>query len=143
MLLGDAVNVGAQAQRQLRHVERCSTARGFLQIQKILLCLQNALHQIRRRGILQIEKPGLPGKHSRKVFHRKTIVPGRHWSVGREDAFTADLFDVLATDGFPSRLGSFFVEQLQRKQRGVAFVHVVAREVVVAQRVENAHASDS
>src|SRR3989442_4518923 len=95
------------------------------------------------RGILQIEKPGLPGKHSRKVFHRKTIVPGRHWSVGREDAFTADLFDVLATDGFPSRLGSFFVEQLQRKQRGVAFVHVVAREVVVAQRVENAHASDS
>ena len=60
-----------------------------------------------------------------------------------EDALAADLFNVLAADGFASLFCGFFVEQLQREQRRVAFVHVVAGQVVVAKGAENADASDS
>ena len=59
-----------------------------------------------------------------------------------EDALAPDLFNVFAADGFASGLCSFFIEQLQREQSRVAFVHVVAGEVVVAEGAENTHASD-
>ena len=143
MLLGDSVDVGAQAERQLRHVEGCPAARRFLQVQKILFRLQNTFHQIRRGSVLQIEEPSLARKHAREIFHRKTVVPRGHRSMGGEDALAADPFNVLAADGFASLFCGFFVEQLQREQRRVAFVHVVAGEVVVAKGVENADASDS
>src|SRR5438093_12603350 len=116
VLLGDSVDVCAQAQGQLRHVEGCPAARRFLQVQKILFRLQNALHQIRRGSILQIEKHSLARKHAREVFDRKTVVRRGHRSMGGEEEIAADLSNVLAADQLASLFSGFYVEQLQLMQ---------------------------
>ena len=59
-----------------------------------------------------------------------------------ENALAADFFDVLATNGSAPRLLSFFSQQFQRKQPGVALIHVESREVVIAQRAQHAHAAN-
>ena len=60
-----------------------------------------------------------------------------------EDALAADFFDVRAPDGRAPRLLGLFAKQFEGEKRGVALVHVVARQVVVAKRPQDAHPPDS
>ena len=58
---------------------------------------------------------------------------GGNWGVSREDTFAANFFDVVAVDGFASSPGCFFAKEFECEKRGVAFVHVIARDIVVAE----------
>ena len=67
---------------------------------------------------------------------------GRNRRVRGEHALIANSFDVLAAYGSAPSLLRFFPKQLQRQQRRMPFIHVVARQVGVAQGIEHAHAAD-
>ena len=117
--------------------------RSLLHIRKILLGLQNPLHQIRRRRILQIEKSILIGKRARQILHRKAIVSRGNRSVRRKNAFAPHLLDVFAANRSPPGFFRFLTQQFQRQQRRMAFVHVVARQFGISQRAKHAHATDT
>ena len=63
--------------------------------------------------------------------------------MGGEDAFAADGFDVLMVERVPARRERLLVEQLHGEQAGVAFVHVEAREFMVAEFAQHPHAADA
>ena len=111
VLLGDAVHVRTQAQRKLRHVHGSALSRGFLQAGDVLLRLQNSLHQVRSGGVTQVEKVHLLGKHARQVFHRKPVMSGRNGRMRGENAFAADVLNILAADRSAPRLLRLLTQQ--------------------------------
>jgi hypothetical protein len=115
VLFGDAVDVGAETKRQVRHVEMCAAGGSFLQIRIVLLGLQRALHKIGNRGILQIEEFALLRENASEVFDGKAIVTGGNRRVRGEHTLGADFFDVIAIDSRAARFSGFRAEQFERE----------------------------
>ena len=68
----------------------------------------------------------------------------RHRRVGGKHAFAAHFLHVVAREGASCpRLLRLFIEQFDRQQARVAFVHVEAVDVAVAQRPQHPHAADA
>ena len=143
VLLGDAVDVRAETQCELRHVDGGAALRRFLQARKILPCLQDPFHQIGGRSVFQVQELRPIRKGARQIFHRKAVVTRGNRRVRGENALAANFLDVLSTDGRAPGFLGLFAEELQGEKRRVALVHVVARELVVAQRAQHAHSPDA
>ena len=73
------------------------------------------------------------GKGACKEFDGKAVVAGGNGSMSREDTLAANFFDVAAVDGFASSPGRFLAQEFEREKRSVAFIHVIARDVIVAE----------
>ena len=133
VLPGHAVNISAQIQSQVSHVDAGAQARRFLQIRIILLGAQDALDEVSRRGVLEVEKLDLLGEDASEVFDGEPVMPCRDRGVGGEHAHASNFFYVLTVNTSSSRFGGLGSEQFQREERGVAFVHVISRQVCIAQ----------
>jgi hypothetical protein len=63
--------------------------------------------------------------------------------VRGEDTLFAHGVDVLVSDRLPVGLKHGFVEKLENKQAGMAFVHVEAIQSVVSKRAQHPYAADA
>ncbi len=70
-------------------------------------------------------------------------MPGRHRGVGREDAHVVHRREVLADDFTPPVASRLVAQELEDQQGRVALVHVVAVELIVAQRLQHTHTADT
>src|SRR5580765_4885329 len=70
-------------------------------------------------------------------------MPGRHRSMGGEDASLPDGGEVGDRNMRPLRLASFFPQQLQREQAGMSLVHVEAIDALEAECTQHAHSADA
>ena len=68
-------------------------------------------------------------------------MPRRHRGVGGEDAFIPHRLDILSRNGLLA--GPLLVQELQGEQPGMALVHVVPLDAVVAQGPQHADSADS
>lgn len=118
--LGDAVDVVAQVEREERHVQHA-------------LAAEDLLHLIHLA----------PPEHARHQLHRKLVVPRRHRCVRREDAELPHGFDILVRDGSAASAPRGLVEQLQREEARVAFIHVKAVELPKAKPAQHPRAADA
>ena len=76
-------------------------------------------------------------------LHRELVVPGWHRCVRRENALLPHRLDVLRLDQLAVGFARPLIEQFGRQQAGMTFVHVEAREAVVAQRAQHPHPADA
>ena len=110
MLLCHAVDVMAQIERQERHVQHIAAAKYIFHFFDFL----SAEHLMHQR-------------------HRKLIVSGGHRRVRREDTFFAHRLNVVAIRRcLPGRAG-FLIQELQREQTRVAFVHVITLDLAMTE----------
>ena len=68
---------------------------------------------------------------------------GGHGGVRGENALPPHRLDVLRADQLAVVLARAFIEQFDRQQAGVAFVHVEAGEVIVAEGAQHPHPADA
>ncbi len=115
VLLGHTIDVLAETQRQVGHVQMSAACRSFLQIRIVLLGLQRALHKLRNGSVLKIEKFALLREDARQVFDRKAVVASGNGRVRGENALGTDFFYVFAIDGRSPSIYSFLAEQFQRE----------------------------
>src|SRR5262245_48138484 len=57
------------------------------------------------------------------------IVPRRNWSMSRKNTLPPDCLDILGRDGGSARFSAFLVQQFDREQTGMPFIHVKAGNV--------------
>src|SRR2546430_1159970 len=114
-----------------------------LRARKIFSPSQGRLLQNAPVASLQKKKIPFPRKYAREEFHRKAVMPGGNGRVRGEDTLVPDFINVLATNGVASGSLRFFAKQFKSQQRRVPFIHVVARQVVVAESAQHAHAADA
>ena len=120
MLLGYAVHVMAEIQRQIRHIQQITAAKDIAHV-VYLTATENTVHKIQG----------------------KLILTRRHRRVGCKDAFFSHCLYVGEDNGLPAMLLSFLIQQLDRKQTGVPFVHMESLDLVVAQGAEHLHPADT
>ena len=68
---------------------------------------------------------------------------GDHRRMRREHAFFAHGLNVIAVRHLPPGALSLFIQQLQRKQTRMAFVHMVAGDLLMTEGAQHAHAADA
>ena len=92
MLLGHAVDVVAEIEGEIGHIQFAFTAENFMHFQNVA-STHNASHQL----------------------VRKFVMPGRYRSVSSENASMPNGLHVSVVDSVTTKLGRTFVEQLQAK----------------------------
>src|SRR4029077_19567276 len=95
MLLGHPVDVSAEVERNVRHIQGRACPRGLLQIRKSLFRLQHSLQESRGGRICQIEKTTLVWKYSRQILHWEAVMTRWHRRMCCEYAFVAHLLDIF------------------------------------------------
>src|SRR5450432_3048448 len=60
-----------------------------------------------------------------------------------ENALAANFFDVVGANGGAAGSSSFGFEKFEGQEGGVAFVHVITRQRIVAEGAKHAHATDT
>ncbi len=120
VLFGNSVHIMAQVERQKSQVQEIAAAKDILHLFDFMSA-ENLIHQ----------------------RDRELIVTGGHRRVRRKHAFFSDRLDIIAVRRRPSGALSLFIQQLERKQARVAFVHVVAGDVAMSQCAQHAHAADT
>src|SRR6266568_2144540 len=120
MLLGDAVDVMAQVEREVGHVQLAGATEDFVHVEEV----------------------GAP-KDAPNVVERKSVVAGWHGSMRGEDTLPLDCLHILVVEAVAVKPSRPFVQQLQYEQCGVALVHVKAADFMVAERAEHPHAADA
>ena len=103
MLHGHSVGVARETERNQGHVQQT-----FVETTK--------LFQTRR---------AVAAENATRLFHRKSIVAGWNWRVRGEHAFAAHLCDVRLRCRPQRTTAELALQQRQRQQRSMAFVHVI------------------
>ena len=120
VFLGDAVDVIAEVQGKMGHVEQAVIAEDILHLRKFL-----------------------PPQHADRQLQGKLVVAGGHGRVRGEDAQLPDRAYIVVREGLPAVTRGLFVQQRQGQQRGMAFVEVKARDGIMAERPQHPHAADA
>ncbi len=81
-------------------------------------------------------------KNTDRLLHREPVVPGRHRRVRRKDTLAAHLLDIHLGRRAQRAAAQLCLEQRQRQQRSVSFIHVIDVDVQ-AQRIGHAHAAQT
>jgi hypothetical protein len=118
--LGDAVDVVAEVQREVGHVE----------------------HAVAAEDLAHLEDLG-PADHLPRQVQRELIVAGGHRSMGSEHALPAHPRYVTWLEALAATCPGCLVQKLQGEQRRMALVHVEALDGPIAQRPQHAHAADA
>ena len=119
---GHAVHVLAVVEREIRHVQHVVQA------------------ELPRALVERVVVTGDDAGHQRQ---RELVVSGGHRRMRREHAQRLDGLHGLAADRFLAALARFLERELDGEQRGVAFVHVKASQIAVAERAQHADAADA
>ena len=119
--LGDAVDVVAEIQRQVGHVQQMAVAGQFSLDVPDLVPADDLVHQL----------------------HREFVMAGGHRRMRRKDALPPHAFDMLRLDLFAAGPVELLIEQLDDQEGGMALVHVKAVDLVVAERAQHTDAADA
>jgi hypothetical protein len=120
MLFRDTVDVVAEIERQVGHVEDA-------------LATEHLWHGV---------KHGAGAKHAFHEFERKLIMPGGNRGMGGKHAVLTDDLDVVVSEGRPTRASGLLIEQFQGEQAGMPLIHMPAGEGRIAERPQHAHPPD-
>ena len=120
MLLGHAVDVMAEVQREISHVQLAGAAKDFVHLREVA-APQNAPDMIQR----------------------KPVVTRRDRSVRGEDALRLNCLHVIVVESISVKPASAFIEQFQSQQRRMTLVHVKAADVVITERPEHPNPADA
>ena len=124
--LGDPVHIPAHVQSEIGHVEHGLGIRSCFASR--LMVTKNPVRHIRADYIGEVF---LKTQESAQRRQGKLVVTGRYGSMGRENALLADSSKIADDNLSSSGLGHLFLQQFQRKQAGVTFVHVEAIEAFI------------
>ena len=103
VLHGHAIGVAAETEREQRHVQHA---------------VANTAQAFQARGAIAAEDaPGL--------LHAEAVVPRGHRGMGGKDALRTNLGNIGLGGSRLRSAAQFALQQRQREQRGMAFVHVV------------------
>ncbi len=143
VLLGDAVDVVAQVERQVGHVEHVRAADRVGADGRPIAPPQDVVGEAGDQGVglveVNVKRAHQPPHH----LDGELIVPGGHRGVRGEDALLPDCVEVLGHDGRTAGFPGLLVEEFDGQQAGVAFVHMEARQLVVSQRAQHPHTADA
>jgi hypothetical protein len=110
----------AEIQSQIRHIQQITAAKDIAHLVN-LSATENTIHKIQG----------------------KLILTRRHRRVACKDAFFSHCLYVGEDNGLPATVLSLLIQQLDRKQTGVPFVHMEPPDLVVAQGAEHLHPADT
>src|SRR5262245_15731906 len=108
MFLRHAVDVVAQVESEVGHVEHS-------------LAAENVLHLLNF----------FSAQHAMNEIEWKLVMPRGHRRVGGKNTLASDRLDIVAVGLRPTGSLGRFVQQLEREQTGMSFVHVKALDFSV------------
>lgn len=116
----NTIDVVAQVQGQERHVQQIAAAKDVFHL----------LHVV-------------PAEYLIDQCQRKVIMSRSHRCVRCENAFLPDSLNVLTIGRPPAATSGLLVKQFQREQTRMAFVHVVALDLLVSQGTQYAYPANA
>ena len=120
VLLSYTVDIMAEIQSQIGHIQQITAAKDLAHLAN-LTATENAIHKLQG----------------------KLVLTRRHGRMGGKDALLSHCLYVGLDDGFPAILLSLLIQQLDRQETGVPFVHMKPPDLVVAQGAEHLHPADT